>query len=244
MSTDAKRIMIAYADRGRVFELGQQCRSLGLEVVGVHNADTALWFLKNERPDLVCMDAEMETADGLSLCEKIAADGELAFVPIVIMQDGSGRQAMRYPSLCTHFVDRADDLWGQLQPLLVDLLQLEPGEPSLAEPVETVEPTEPVEPTELIDQNTLSTLSQSLRRLDDALEHLEQAMGRSSADIVHPSAECVDAAFEQLAVSDEPAEAAAGIRRSITRRDDASQGTVTFPLAASRPRVFAPTQRP
>ena len=81
MSTASKRIMMAYADRPRVFDLGQKCRDLGLEVVGVHNADTALWFIKNERPDLVCMDAELETVDGISLGEKIAADGELAFVP-------------------------------------------------------------------------------------------------------------------------------------------------------------------
>ena len=233
MSTVVKRIMIAYADRRRVFDLGQKCRNLGLEVVGVHNADTALWFLKNERTHLVCMDAELETADGLSLSEKIAADGELAFVPIVIMQNGTTRKAMRYPSLCTHFVDRSDDLWAKLKPLLVELLQLEPCEES------------PATPAALVDRETLSTLSQSLRRLDLALAHLEHSAGRSSTDTVRPSADGVDAVFEQLAQSDEQTEAAAataGKRKNITRTDEAKTGAVTFPLAATAPRVFAPPQ--
>ena len=177
MSTSNKRIMIAYADRRRVFDLGQKCRSLGLEVVGVHNADTALWFLKNERPHLVCMDAELETADGLSLSEKIAADGELACVPIVIMQHGTTRKAMRYPSLCTHFVDRSNDLWAQLEPLLVELLEIEPSRQTTAIPATVAE------------HKTLSTLSESLRRLDGALMRLEHAVGRSSSDSIRPSAD-------------------------------------------------------
>ena len=237
MSTEAKRIMIAYADRRRVFDLGQNCRSLGLEVVGVHNTDAALWFLKTERPDLVCIDAELETADGISLGDKIAADGELAFVPIIVMQDGTAHKQMRYPSLCTHFVDRSNDLWAQLQPLLVELLQLEPLEEPLVVPAAT--------PVDLIDRKTLSTLSQSLRRLDGALAHLELAVGRSSADIVHPSAERVDAVFEQLARSDNPAESAAATDanpKHISRTDEATKGAVTFPLAAAAPRVFAPPQ--
>lgn len=231
MPTANKRIMIAYADRRRVFDLGQKCRDLGLEVVGVHDADTALWFLKNERPNLVCMDAELETADGISLGEKIAADADLVFVPVIVMQNGTARQAMRYPSLCTHFVDRSDDLWAQLQPLLVELLELDPPEKS------------PAMPAALIEPETLSTLSQSLRRLDSALASLEQSVGQTSADPVRPNADRVDAVFEQLAQLDEPAEAAtakAGNRKNITRRDEAASGVVTFPLAATAPRVFAP----
>ena len=235
MPTASKRILIAYADRGRVFDLGQKCRDLGLEVVGVHDADTALWFLKNERPSLVCMDAELETADGISLGEKIAADEDLVFVPVIVMQNGTARQAMRYPSLCTHFVDRSEDLWAQLQPLLVELLELDPPEKSPAMPAAA--------PAALIEPETLSTLSQSLRRLDSALASLEQSVGQASADPVRPNADRVDAVFEQLAQLDEPAEAAtakAGNRKNITRRDEATSRAVTFPLADTAPRVFAP----
>ena len=116
MSTASKKIMIAYADRSRVFDLGQKCRGLGLEVVGVHNADTALWFLKNERPDLVGMDAEMRTADGVSLCEKIAADGELAFVPVVVMQDAAADDAVRRhrddQTAARHHTATLPAIWG------------------------------------------------------------------------------------------------------------------------------------
>jgi long-chain acyl-CoA synthetase len=178
-------------------------------------------------------------------CEvKIAADGELAFVPIIIVQDGTVREQMRYPSLCTHFVDRSDDLWAQLRPLLVELLQIEPG----AESREETTAKSGANSAPLIDRQTPSTLSRSLQRLDRALVHLESAVERSTADVVRPSADCVDAVFEQFARSDEPAESAlaatATKQRNITRKDEAKTGAFTFPLAATTPRAFAPPQVP
>ena len=151
---------------------------------------------------------------------------------------------MRYPSLCTHFVDRSDDLWAQLRPLLVELLQIEPG----AESREETTAKSGANSAPLIDRQTPSTLSRSLQRLDRALVHLESAVERSTADVVRPSADCVDAVFEQFARSDEPAESAlaatATKQRNITRKDEAKTGAFTFPLAATTPRAFAPPQVP
>jgi CheY-like chemotaxis protein len=99
--------------------LTQRCESIGLEVEQTRNLLTATLKTAKHVPDIICVDVQMPTGNGLSYCEALAADPHSSQVAIVVLTgntDLETRQACK--RLRAHYVEKTVDYWSQLGPLL------------------------------------------------------------------------------------------------------------------------------
>ncbi|HTU24636.1 MAG TPA: response regulator [Pirellulales bacterium] len=116
-------ILIAEDD----FELAQslklRCQQLGLDALRSPDALHALLGAHRLRPDIILTDVHMPSGNGLSLCEFLRCDSDLAGVPVIVMS-GQGDAAMveRCRSMGVHFVKKGPQLWATLESLIVQLL--------------------------------------------------------------------------------------------------------------------------
>ncbi|GBD13792.1 Transcriptional regulatory protein CseB [bacterium HR24] len=90
-------------------------QELGLEVVAVPDAETALETMAERRPRIVLADVRLPGMDGLELVRRIRSDPDLARVPVLLMSaygepmdhDGDGFLAKPFdPDQLTEFLRR------------------------------------------------------------------------------------------------------------------------------------------
>lgn len=60
------------------------CRNLGLQVVAVHDGESALAAASEAPPDIVCLDLMLPTVSGLEVCERLKSQPATAHVPVLI----------------------------------------------------------------------------------------------------------------------------------------------------------------
>jgi DNA-binding response OmpR family regulator len=119
----AKKILIADDDCDLVHALAVRCRRLGLNVSCAHDAFSALSLVKTERPDMVCLDVDMPSGNGLSVCEMLSTDESCRSLPIAILTGKTDPATiMRCHSLCAYYVEKCPDVWGRIEPLIKELL--------------------------------------------------------------------------------------------------------------------------
>ena len=114
-----KTILLIDDDDDFLRALAQRCESIGLEVEQTRNLLTATLKTAKHVPDIICVDVQMPTGNGLSYCEALVADPHLSQVAIVVLTgktDLETRQACR--RLRAHYVEKTVDYWSQLDPLL------------------------------------------------------------------------------------------------------------------------------
>jgi CheY-like chemotaxis protein len=118
-----KSILIADDDRDLAQALALRCQRLGLTASCVHDAFSALAFVKSQRPDMVCLDVEMPAGNGLSVCEMLATDEACRATPIAILTGRNDPETiMRCHNLCAYYVEKCSDVWSRLEPLVKELL--------------------------------------------------------------------------------------------------------------------------
>lgn len=136
---ETKTILFVDDDVQLVEALATQARSLGMEVFTAHNALTALNIVERQSLDLICLDVEMPTADGLSIGEMLsntAMAGNAVILVLTGRKDQETRQ--RCQQLGAHYLAKGNDTWPRLRTLLAELIGLEcdveenEAEPSLA----------------------------------------------------------------------------------------------------------------
>jgi CheY-like chemotaxis protein len=119
----AKRILIADDDYELVYALAARCRQLGLNVLCAHDAFSALSMAKTERPDMVCLDVDMPSGNGLSVCEMLGSDESLRALPVAILTGKNDPATIiRCHSLCAYYVEKCPDVWSRIEPLVKELL--------------------------------------------------------------------------------------------------------------------------
>ncbi len=124
-----KTILIADDQRELVRAIQLRCRHLGLETLVAHDAMTALTLINEHRPDLVCLDVNMPAGNGLSVCEMLAGDEQLASIPVIILTGRADDETIRRcHSMCAYYVLKSSDVWQRIEPLLHELLGIEPPE--------------------------------------------------------------------------------------------------------------------
>ena len=125
----SKTILIADDDRDLVQVLKLRCTQLGLNVVGAHDAMTALALVHQERPDLICLDVNMPSGNGLSVCEMLAADDRLSSIPVIMLTGRADEETIRRcHAMCAYYVLKSGDIWNRVEPILHELLELPPTE--------------------------------------------------------------------------------------------------------------------
>lgn len=120
------QVLVADDDADMVTLLSRRCSSLGCSVVGVNNALDALNVIHRMTPDLVCLDVNMPSGNGLSVCEMMASDERLRKIPIIILTGQEDPSTIRRcHDLLAFYVQKSADTWQRIEPLLRDLLHLE-----------------------------------------------------------------------------------------------------------------------
>ena len=125
----SKTVLIADDDRDLVQVLKLRCNQLGLNVVGAHDAMTALALAHQEQPDLICLDVNMPSGSGLSVCEMLTADERLSSIPVIMLTGRADEETIRRcHTMCAYYVLKSRDIWDRVEPILRELLQLQPAD--------------------------------------------------------------------------------------------------------------------
>jgi CheY-like chemotaxis protein len=118
-----KTILIADDDPVVVLALSQRLRNLGYQVVRSPDATHALLGIKKIRPDLVILDIQMPSGNGLAVCEMLACDRECANIPIVVHSIlGEESIKKRCHQLGTYYVEKSPRSWLKIKKLVESLL--------------------------------------------------------------------------------------------------------------------------
>jgi len=130
----SKKILIADDNRDLVRVLMIRCRGLGLETVAAYDAMTALTKIREQRPDLICLDVNMPAGNGLSVCEMLANDEEFSSTPVIILTGRADDDTIqRCGTMRAYYVFKSTDTWRRIEPVIRELLDLHPRASAAAE---------------------------------------------------------------------------------------------------------------
>ncbi len=119
----SKSVLIADDDVELTGILYDRCKSIGLNVDVAHNALTALGKVDEMQPDVVILDVEMPQGNGLSVCEMMATNQQLATIPVIMLTGRADRDTIRRcHELCAYYVTKNGDIWSRIEPLLHELI--------------------------------------------------------------------------------------------------------------------------
>jgi CheY-like chemotaxis protein len=123
------RILIVDDDKEFADGIAARCRDLGLVVETARNSLTAIGIIAVRSPDLICMDVEMPTGNGLSVCEFLASDPAAASKPIIILTGRTDKGTIRRcHELHAYYVHKSPQVWQSLRPVICELLDFHPNE--------------------------------------------------------------------------------------------------------------------
>jgi CheY-like chemotaxis protein len=122
------KVLLVDDDIEFVKALAARCVGLGMEVQKAHNTLTALTILGLGTPDIICLDVEMPTGNGLGVREFLMSDPTVAEVPVVILTGHRNEGTIkRCAELRARYVHKSPDYWprlrkafGEIRPELAD----------------------------------------------------------------------------------------------------------------------------
>ena len=140
----SKTVLIADDDRDLVQVLKFRCNQLGLNVISAHDAMTALALAHQQEPDLICLDVNMPSGSGLSVCEMLAADDRLSSIPVIMLTGRADEETIRRcHTMCAYYVLKSRDIWDRVEPILRELLELPPAETDSQDSTKSAPPRPP-----------------------------------------------------------------------------------------------------
>ena len=129
-----KQILIADDDRDLVELIAMRCSQLGFGVHKAHDGISALKLIDDLQPDLVLLDVNMPSGNGLGICEILSDDEHLRNIPVVIMSGRTDTDTIRRcHNLMAYYVEKCSDVWSRLEPLITELVPVG----RVSEPVQT-----------------------------------------------------------------------------------------------------------
>jgi len=81
------KLIIADNDVAFVESLAEYYRVRGVEVKTAYDAITVLKLVHLSEPDAMCLGVNMQCANGVSVCEMLAAERRFSYLPIVLLTD-------------------------------------------------------------------------------------------------------------------------------------------------------------
>jgi CheY-like chemotaxis protein len=120
-----KSILIADDDEDIVASLSKRCTHMGLKVATALTAFDALMSIRTSLPDVVCLDVNMPAGDGLSICQMLMSDQDSLNLPVIILTGKKDAATLRRcQELKARYVAKGGDVWGELEPLLREILTM------------------------------------------------------------------------------------------------------------------------
>jgi len=121
MSTE--RILVVDDDHEFAESIAMRCRGLGFEVETACTPLAAIASMVAHPPDLLCLDVNMPTGNGLDLCEYLVRDSAAPQMPVIVLTGQTDRETIfRSASLRTRYLYKSTDVWERLRPVLEELL--------------------------------------------------------------------------------------------------------------------------
>src|SRR5882672_616121 len=114
-----KTILLIDDDGDLLQAIGDRCRNAGYLVEQARNLLTATAMIEKHMPDVLCVDVQMPTGNGLDFCEMLATDPKTADLPIIVLtgqRDGETLKLCRRLQL--EYAAKQSDAWRALEPLI------------------------------------------------------------------------------------------------------------------------------
>jgi CheY-like chemotaxis protein len=118
-----KTILVADDDPVVAGVLTRRMQHMGFRVIRSPDCSHALLGTMKMLPDLVIMDINMPSGNGLAVCEMMACDQRCAHIPVIVhtvLDDEAVKQ--RCEHLGAHYVEKSPHSWDQIKSLVESLL--------------------------------------------------------------------------------------------------------------------------
>jgi CheY-like chemotaxis protein len=100
-----------------------RCRGAGFEAQTATTPLDAIAQMVAHPPDLLCLDVNLPTGNGLDLCEYLVRDSAAPQLPVIVLTGQADRETvLRAASLHTRYLHKSPDVWRRLHPLIEELL--------------------------------------------------------------------------------------------------------------------------
>ena len=119
-----KTLLFVDDDRDIVAALVRQAEANGYRTLSAHNTFTALELIQRESPDLICMDVNMPTGNGLGIGELLVDLGR-SDLPMIVLSGQSDQDTLRRcKNLGAPHVTKGAgrSAWSSVSPLIEELL--------------------------------------------------------------------------------------------------------------------------
>ena len=118
-----ERILVVDDDHEFAESIAMRCRGLGFEVETACTPLAAIASMVAHPFDLLCLDVNMPTGNGLDFCEYLVRDSAAPQMPVIVLTGQTDRETIfRSASLRTRYLYKSPDVWERLRPVLEELL--------------------------------------------------------------------------------------------------------------------------
>jgi DNA-binding response OmpR family regulator len=119
----AERILLVDDDRDFAESIALRCRDAGFVAEIATTPLDAIAKMTAQPPDLLCLDVNMPSGNGLDICEYLVRDQAPPQIPVIVLTGQTDRETVfRSASLHTRFLLKSPDVWRRLQPVIEELL--------------------------------------------------------------------------------------------------------------------------
>ena len=123
-----RRILVVDDDREFAQSIALRCRSIGFEADAAFTPLAAIVKIGSRYPDLLCLDVNMPSGNGLDLCEYLIRDASKPARPVIMITGSSDEATFRRSLLLrTRYVRKSPNFWQRLQPVIEELLGVVPA---------------------------------------------------------------------------------------------------------------------
>jgi CheY-like chemotaxis protein len=120
---NTQTILIADDDKGMIRLLRTILEPLGIQVRETYDATSALAIIQNSPPALAILDINMPGGNGISACEMLKSDKNMARVPVIILSGKSDDATRaRCMQMGAHFVCKGAEAPAEIKRLVGRLL--------------------------------------------------------------------------------------------------------------------------
>lgn len=111
----SKRVLVVDDDKDFANALASRIRYLGLEVETASNPLTAMSMIAAHPPDLLCLDVDMPTGNGLEIREFLANDPVCRKTPVLIITGSKADETIqRCSELNANYVHKSPNYWQEV----------------------------------------------------------------------------------------------------------------------------------
>jgi DNA-binding response OmpR family regulator len=122
-----ERILVVDDDLEFAESIAMRCRGLGYDAETASTPLAAIASMVAHPPDLLCLDVDLPTGNGLDLCEHVVRDSTGPQMPVIVLTGLTDRETIfRSTSLRTRYLYKSTDVWQRLRPVIEELLPQPP----------------------------------------------------------------------------------------------------------------------